>query len=82
MSIALILLLVGGCLIAGLILLRKWALEKADVDIEHESLNKRKFNQLKFRQKIILGLLIMPAFVFLFIVFLYLLTNVLVVVQG
>lgn len=79
MGIAIILLLLAGCSLAVMMLTRQWALEEHGVDIEEDKLELSELDQFSAHQKLVLGLLLLPAFVVVIVATGYVLSAVVAV---
>ena len=82
MILGIVLLVVGVTLFAALVLFRTWVWQKRGVDVESEAAEADDAEKLPDKQKFILGLLVMPAVVFLAWSFALLIANVLVTALG
>jgi hypothetical protein len=76
MGIAIILLLLAASSLAVMILTRQWVLEEHGVDLDDDSVELGDLDKFTGRQKLILALLLMPAFVVVIVAVGYVLSTI------
>lgn len=82
MILGIVLLIVAGSLLGLIILLRSWAIERRGIDPEVQSMNLGEVQHFSSRQKVILGLLMVPAALLLVGAVAYVLASVVVTAVG